>query len=304
MDPRELYELDARPPEAEAPVLLALFDGFLDAGKAGKLLGGHLIERMEHRVVATFDVDQLLDYRSRRPQMVFDEDHWADAKLPELVVREVTDAAGEPFLLLTGPEPDQQWNRFVAALTGLIERFGVRLTVTAHGIPMAVPHTRPVGMTAHATRKELIAEHTSFFNKVEVPGSVAALLEFRLGEQGRDALGFAVHVPHYLAQLGYPDATVAALRAVARSTGLSLPEEELVETAERTRQEIQQQVDASEDAASVVSALERQYDLYVEAQAKGGNLLAPDLGAIPTADELGAEFERFLAERDGGDGPA
>src|SRR2546430_1629364 len=36
-------------------------------------------------------------------------------------------------------------------------------------------------------------------------------------------MGFAVHVPHYLAQAGFPPAAEALLAAVGRATGLSLP---------------------------------------------------------------------------------
>ena len=40
--------------------------------------------------------------------------------------------------------------------------------------------------------------------ELRVPSSAQALLELRLGEWGHDALGFVAHVPHYLAQLDYP----------------------------------------------------------------------------------------------------
>jgi len=39
--------------------------------------------------------------------------------------------------------------------------------------------------------------------------------------------------------------------------------------------------------------LERQYDAYVEGREKPG-LLATDVRDLPTADEIGAEFEEFL----------
>ncbi len=51
------------------------------------------------------------------------------------------------FLLLEGVEPDNHWNRFAGAVRQLIERYNVTLTIGVHGIPMGVPHTRPLGMT-------------------------------------------------------------------------------------------------------------------------------------------------------------
>ena len=45
----------------------------------------------------------------------------------------------------------------------------------------------------------------------------------------------------------------------------------------------------------MVRSLEQQYDAFVRGQ-EGTNLLAEPTGPLPTAEELGAELERFLAE--------
>jgi PAC2 family. len=62
------------------------------------------------------------------------------------------------------------------------------------GIPAGMPHTRPLGVIAHATREDLLAGHQRLASRIQVPGSAPALLELRFGEAGRDALGFAVQV--------------------------------------------------------------------------------------------------------------
>ena len=67
-----------------------------------------------------FDVDQLVDYRSRRPPLRFDTDHWASYAAPELDVVALTDTGGTGYLLLAGPEPDTQWERFAAAVEQLV----------------------------------------------------------------------------------------------------------------------------------------------------------------------------------------
>lgn len=296
LDPRGLYELEGeQPPEGEigTPVLVHALSGFIDAGSAGRLAAAHVLETLEHHVIARFDVDQIYDYRARRPAMTFIEDHWADYADPELVLRLVRDVAGVPFLLLTGPEPDVQWERFVAAVVQLIEHHRVRLTVGIHAIPMGVPHTRPAGTTAHATQGGIIAGFEPWLGTVQVPGHVAGLLELRLGQAGRDAAGFAVHVPHYLAQAEYPDAAVALLDAVGALCGLDLPTQALREAGETTRAAIEAQLGESPDVQSVVRALEEQYDAFVRGRHR--SLLAQD-SPLPSADELGAELERFLAE--------
>ncbi|WFF09604.1 PAC2 family protein [Micromonospora sp. WMMD1076] len=296
LDPHELYELTDELPELGQPVLIQALTGFVDAGNATRLAREQLLTSLDARVVARFDVDQVFDYRSRRPVMTFVEDHWESYDAPALELHLLRDDDETPFLLLTGPEPDLQWERFVAAVTGLSARLDVRLTVGLNSIPMAVPHTRPSGVTAHATRKELIAGHEPWLQKVQVPAGVGHLLEYRLGERGRDALGFAAHVPHYVAQAEYPAAAEALLSAVSRSTGLLLPVEALRTSAEAVRVEIDRQVTQTEEAATLVQALEEQYDAFARGRGEK-SLLAGETGPLPTADELGAELERFLAEQ-------
>ncbi|MEV0994771.1 PAC2 family protein [Nonomuraea sp. NPDC050202] len=296
-DPKDLYELADDAPELADPVLLYHFDGFVDAGSAGRLALGHLLAELEHRVVATFDVDRLLDYRSRRPIMTFDTDRWVECESPELAVHVAEDATGTQFLVMSGPEPDREWELFTKAVAALVERLKVSKLVTLHGIPMAVPHTRPLGITMHASRPELINNaQSSVFGRVQVPGSVAALLELRLGAQGHDALGYAVHVPHYLSQAEYPTAAVSGLEAVTRGTGLVFPMDALREAARRTTTEIEEQIRASSELSTAITGLEQQYDAFA-AGAERENLMA-ETTPMPTGDELAAQFERFLAERD------
>ncbi|BCJ67715.1 proteasome assembly chaperone family protein [Polymorphospora rubra] len=296
LDPHELYELTEDLPELGEPVLLQALTGFVDAGNATRIAREHLLGTLQGRVLATFDIDQLLDYRSRRPTMIFVEDHWESYDEPRLQLHVLDDDAGTPFLLLTGPEPDLQWERFSAAVTALVERLGVRLTVGLTAIPMAVPHTRPTGVTAHASRRELIAGHEPWLQRVQVPGSAGHLIEFRLAEQGRDAMGFAVHVPHYVAQTEYPAAAEVLLTSVSRATGLLLPTEGLRTAAEVVRGDIDRQITQTDEAGALVHALEEQYDAFTRGR-QGSNLLAEQTGPLPTADELGAELERFLAEQ-------
>jgi predicted ATP-grasp superfamily ATP-dependent carboligase len=228
--------------------------------------------------------------------MTYDKDHWESYDAPELAIHQVRDGAGKTFLMLTGPEPDHEWERFTSAVASVSSRLGAELVLGFHGIPMGVPHTRPVGVTGHATRPELLTS-PSQFGRVQVPGSAAALLELRLGEAGHDALGFAVHVPHYLAQSGHPSAAVVALDAVTAATGLEIPSDALREAATRTEAEITEQVAGSDEVEKVVRALEQQYDAFAGVVDRE-SLLAQEQD-MPTADEIAAQFERFLAEQDG-----
>jgi hypothetical protein len=297
LDPNELYELADDLPVLDGPVMVQALTGFVDAGSAIQLTREHLLEHLDSRVIATFDLDQLLDYRSRRPTMIFIEDHWESYDEPSLALHVVRDQLGSEFLLLAGPEPDLQWERFIVAVTDLVDRFGVRLTVGLNAIPMAVPHTRPVSVTAHATDQSLLGDRESWLQRVQVPASVGNLLEFRLGASGHDALGFAAHVPHYLAQATYPAASELLLDSISQSTGLALPTGRLREAAKLVRDDVDKQIADDEQAGRLVSSLEAQYDAFIRGREANANLLAENKGPLPTADELGAELERFLAEQ-------
>jgi len=291
IDPRLLYSLrdDVVATLAEhRPVLIHQLDGFVDAGQAGRLFSAHLLEHLEHEVVAEFDHDQLHDYRSRRPAMIFDTNQWKSYADLSLRLYRVVDEQGEVFLLLTGPEPDVQWERLTAALVGLIEQLSVRLTISVHGIPMAVPHTRPITLTAHATDAELVTGYRSWIDRVEVPASFTGLLEFRLGQVDRKAMGFAAHVPHYLAQAAFPEATLSLTRSLNQATGLAVPLESLEKASATTMADIAEEMTGSAEVQELVATLEQQYD----------SLQSNESERVPSADEIAAEFERFLAEQD------
>lgn len=282
--------------EGGGPVLLHALRGFVDAGSTGEIATEHIVSELPATRLATFDMDQLLDYRSKRSLMTFESDRWTAYDEPFLAIDHVRDADGTGFLLLHGTEPDLQWERVIVAVRGLVERFRVSLTVGFHGVPMGVPHTRPLTLTAHGTRAGLTEDYTSFFGTVKVPSSISALLEYRLGEAGHDALGFVVHVPHYLAQSQFTPAAVVALQHVERATGLDLATGRLAAAAADATIEVERQVAESGEVLAVVRALEEQYDRF--ASRLGRPSLLAEAAPIPTADELAAEFERYLQQQD------
>jgi predicted ATP-grasp superfamily ATP-dependent carboligase len=283
------------------PMVLAL-DGFLDAGSAAARAAQHLVDLAEARVVATFDVDQLHDYRARRPPMSFVRDHYEAYDPPRLVVRLVRDTGGTPYLLLHGSEPDTRWEGFARAVRTVVERFGVTRVVAMGSVPMAVPHTRPIAITHHANNSELLSGDSPWRGELRIPSSAQALLEVRLGEWGHDAMGFVAHIPHYLSQLEYPAASIALLEQVERAAWLTVDLSGLRAEAEDREAEVARYLAANEEVAEVVAALEQQYDAFERAETSGGNLLASDQ-PLPTGEEIGQQFEQFLAGLDGPEGP-
>jgi hypothetical protein len=279
-------------------VLLYHFAGFMDAGQAAELALDYLLGGDEAPVVARFDVDRLVDYRAQRPLMTFSGDHWSSYDAPELTVRLAKDAIGTPFLIFSGPEPDTEWELFSKAVVTMVDELGITLAVNFHGVPFGVPHTRPVHLIPHGNRRDLLLGYPKWFDQAQVPGSAMALTEFRLAQAGRDVFGLAAQVPHYVARSAYPAAAVRILEAVTAATGLVLPAQELRERARRVAVQIDNEVgQGDQELRGVIRSLEEQYDAAEGASGRP-NLLAEEQ-QLPSADDLGREFEAFLAEQDG-----
>jgi hypothetical protein len=274
------------------PVLLYAFAGFVDAGGGVRLAADHILSTCDHTLVATFDIDELLDYRARRPRMTYVVDRFTSVDMPRICLYQVRDAAGQGFLLLVGPEPDYQWQRFLRAVRALAARFEVRLAVGLSAIPWPAPHTRPIGVTLHGSETELVAGRSNVIGEIEVPGHIGALLEFELGQQEVPSVGVTVQVPHYLSQFDYPASAIALLDSAAALAGLHLPSEGLQPAAQRAEREVAEQIAGNDEFATVVAALEQQYDQMAQIRSAAADL------AVPSGDEIAAQVERFLADLD------
>ncbi|WP_404371023.1 PAC2 family protein [Kytococcus sedentarius] len=297
-DPSELFRIedpaDIDPRSVRTDTLWLATGGLVDAGDVEKNAVAHVLSTMESRVVASFDVDALLDYRARRPLLTFQRDRYISVDMPSLVVHRVTDPTGRHFLLLNGPEPDYQWERFLMAVLMLAQEFGVRTLVSANGAPMQVPHTRPTGLTAYASDERLIADHASVFGTMQVPGHVDGLAHVRFAEAGIDTIGFAIHVPGYLADREMLDGTVAALHAISEATGIEVPMDDLEKRAEVNRRELDELVKSNPEALEVVRTMEQQFDEFMSSQQRR-SLTAHDVAKLPSPDEIASDLEEWLA---------
>ena len=79
----DLYELRARP-DLDSPVLVMAPEGWIDAGLGGAGAVAAMLEVLETEVVASFDVDRLLDFRSRRPVSHMLDGVYTDLVWPKL----------------------------------------------------------------------------------------------------------------------------------------------------------------------------------------------------------------------------
>ena len=302
----DLYRLiepvpDLRSESGQGPVLVHALEGFSDAGQAIQGVTEHLKEHLDSQLIVEFDADEFVDYRSRRPQLKYSFDHFAGYSEPTIQMHAVRDAHGTSFLLLSGLEPDLRWDGFTESVIDLADSFGARMSIGLGAIPLGVPHTRPTHASAHASDVELIRGFTAWPGEFSVPGNASSLLELRMAEHGIPSAGFTVHVPQYLAQTAYPAAVLNLVGNISQISELELPTGELETAAEEFTAQVTKQIADSPEILTAVELMEKQYDEFMETR-HGSDSLNPGGKPLPSGEEIGAEFERFLAEQTGEDG--
>lgn len=298
-----LFERVANAPSVPPglPLVIAL-TGFSDAGSAVSGLIEYLREDVEQTPLLIFSNDVLLDYRARRPIIAFDQDHLTDYRPARLELSLATDVLGHPFLLLAGYEPDFAWDAFVEIVLEFAAEAEVSTVSWVHAIPMPVPHTRPIGTTISGNRLDLIGAHSVWKPRTQVPATVGHLLEYRFIESGAQVAGIVLLIPHYLGDTEFPGATITALDKLTAATGLMFTADDLRESDRTYRARVEDQLSGSEELQQMVHGLEERYDAYMAGQTgTPGAMPLIDASNLPSADELAAELERYLASRPGED---
>jgi PAC2 family len=287
------------PPVPRGLPLVITLTGFTDAGSAVSQLVDYFRDELDPTPLAVFSNDVLLDYRARRPVISFEQDHLTDYRPPRLELSLVHDSLGQPFVLLAGYEPDFAWDAFAATVLEFVEALEVSTVTWVHAIPMPVPHTRPIGTTVSGTRSDLTEAHSVWQPHTQVPSTAGHLLEYRLAEAGAKVSGFVLLVPHYLGDTEYPAAALAGLDSLTVATGLVFSGDDLRDENREYLTKVDEQVGGSDELSRMLEGLEERYDAYMA----GSTLATPMIhtGDLPSADELAAELERFLASRPTGE---
>jgi hypothetical protein len=281
-----LYREESPVDRFDAPVLVAAFDGWIDAAGAASGAADRLTSGAE--LVAAFDADVLYDYRSRRPVLDIIDGTPMRLTWPSLELHR-TRVEERDLLILHGAEPDFRWRELARDLRDLCGRLGVSQWVSMGAIPAAVPHTRPVPVLATASQAGLLheAETQGPEGLLRVPSACLSAVELSVSGSGIPSVGFYAQVPHYV---GGPFAagTAALLRHLARHLSIRFALDDLDLEATAQRQRLDAAVEADDDIRALLATME-----------------AADEDEIPSGDELAAEIERFLRTEgpDGGPRP-
>lgn len=279
-----LYHLEGSLPSLDGPIVIAATDGWVDAGSAATNALAVLADGAT--LVATFDADQLYDYRSRRPTLEIRDGRLSSLAWPELVLRHARFPERD-LLILTGAEPDDRWHALADAMVELMGRLDVRGWISLGAIPAAVPHTRPVPILGTESSPGLLRGDVQAgpTGLLRVPAAALSMLEMAAAAGGIPAVGYFAQIPHYVTG-PYATAAVALLRAVERHLDVELPRGALSDESRALRVRLDAAAAADENTRAYVERLETMVDESRQ----------------PEGDDLITEIERFLRDQSGGQG--
>jgi hypothetical protein len=253
-----LYRLEEPLPPLDAPVVIAAFDGWVDAGSAATTVLGILAE--DARVIARFDSDELFDYRSRRPTLEIHDGRLASLDWPEITLRAARFGSRD-VLILTGAEPDDRWHRLAADTVELLGRLDVGGWVSLGAIPAAVAHTRSVPILGTASRPGLLRGGVTAgpTGLLKVPAAALSMLEMAVAEAGIPATGYFAQVPHYVSG-PYALAALELMKVLEGHLDVALPRGDLVEESRQLRLRLDAATAADETTRAYVERLESMVD--------------------------------------------
>ena len=273
-----LYRLRRGLPELVEPAVVVALDGWVDAGSAATNAAATLAAG--GRIVASFDADEIFDYRARRPTLQIVHGRPRSLDWPELNLR-ATRIGERDLLVLTGAEPDYRWHELSTDIVGLAQKFGVAQWISLGAIPAAVPHTRPVPILGTESRAGLLqgGVEPGPTGVLRVPSAAISIFDIAVAKAGIPAAGYFAQIPHYVSG-PYPQASIELLRVLGKHLDLELDMASLPEEARLMRIRLDAAAAREESTKTYVERLETLVD---EAR-------------LPSGDDLISEIERFLRE--------
>lgn len=268
------------------PVLVVALTGWFDVARAATNALEYLVDGQEIEDVATIEPDPFYDFTQIRPEARFDEDGDRYIAWPanDVVALRCPDGARD-IVVMSGVEPHIRWRTYVRCVLATYTRLGCEALVTIGAAADAIPHTRVppvVGSTVDAKLARTLGLSRPSYQGMT---GVAGVLQEQFEREELPAISLRVGVPHYLGNADHPQSSAALLRHLEHVLGVPTRHGDLAEDIERWRSLHDDAVAEDDKARTYVRMLEIEFDRRAEAE-------------LPSGDDLAAEFQRFLDERD------
>lgn len=276
----------SRRPNLIAPVVIAGFSGWSDAGDAASGAVQFLAESLQAEPFATLDPEPFYDFTSTRPRVEFDEVGERQVIWPEIEFA----AASVPdqdldVILLSGPEPQLRWRTFCEQVIGVARLFDANRLLTFGALLAEVPHARPVSMFGIGHPDADAAALHLLPSSYEGPTGITGVIQTSGRDAGMRAASLWATVPTYVPSAPSPKAMLALVERAAQILGASLDLAPLRDGAREYEEEVSSLVDEDDETRDYVRSLEARYD-------------ADEPAFFQDSESLIEEVERFLRDQD------
>ena len=244
----------------------------------------------EHAVtVGSIDPDPFYDFTQQRPHVTIDdgvrEFVWPtnDFVLQRSGIAGPNGKLQRDVVGLIGVEPHFNWRTYIDAIITVAVAMGCEAVVTVGASAEAIPHTRTPPVTGSTATPDLASRLGLSQPSYQGITGVAGVLNAELEARNIPSISLRVGIPHYLMNAEHPLAVSALARHLSHV--LDVPTTtDLGEQVDNWR-EVHDEIIAHDDQLRMyVRMLEAEFDRRAEAQ-------------IPTADDLGDQFESFLRDQ-------
>ena len=272
-----------------APLLIAAFEGWNDAGDAATDAVEHLVDVWDGEEVAAIDPDEFYDFQVNRPMVSLEDGLTRKITWPTSRFYAVRMPSGERDLVLVrGVEPNMRWRGFCDEILRMAAELGVAEVVTLGALLADSPHTRPVPVSGTSSDPALAERLGLERSRYEGPTGIVGVLQEACSTAGLAAVSFWAAVPHYVASPPCPKATIALLHRVEDLLDVPIPLGDLPEEARAWEHNVDELAAEDSDVAEYIASLEEREPEEELPEASG--------------EAIAAEFQRFLRRQGGGDG--
>ena len=268
-----------------SPIMVIALRGWFDIAEVATTAINELLVDRIAPIVASIDPDPFFDFTQERPLVELDEDeirqiHWPlnefrFARFP---------GTSHDLVILAGVEPHLRYATFADSVLEVAKLSKCEVVVTVGAVADTIPHTRAPLVVGSTTNASLLSALGLSPPRYQGITGLVGVLQERLDRAGIPAISLRVGVPHYLGNAQHPQSSIALLQHLHHVLGVPVHTARLTAEAARRRLLHDEAVAEDEQASAYVSMLEREYDQHSEE-------------ALPSGDDLAAEFERFLREQ-------
>ncbi|HEX5762350.1 MAG TPA: PAC2 family protein [Solirubrobacterales bacterium] len=276
-------------PQLRSPLLICAFRGWNDAASVASTALETLADSFDPEPIAEIDPEEYFDFQATRPTIVLTDGQTRRIDWPQndlIAVR--VPGAERDLVLFDGTEPSLRWRTFSETVATAADALGVEIVITLGALVAEVSHTLPVPVTALASDERLIEDLDLQRSNYEGPTGIVGVLHDCCRQVGMGSASLWAAVPHYVAAVPNPKATLALLRRLEALTGIAVDATELEEETESYEEQIGRAVAANPEIAELVERIEA---VQVEQ-------LGEEEVDLPSADALAKEFQKFLRQKD------